>query len=213
MPPKAKITKEMILNTTLELTREAGFEAVNARSIAGKLQCSTRPIFTCYENMDALKIEFLDFAFDFYDQYVDQYIINHRDSILQRPYLILPLSYIEFAKEETRLFQLLFINDMDLTMSEPKDFYKEIGNEKKAAAFSDMIGIDPERAKAIFFDLFLYAHGIAVLTAAQKISLSRNNTEAMVMNMLTALIRQEKPDWALADEPYFQHFKQKGSIS
>ena len=29
MPPKAKITKEMILNTVLEITREAGFESVN----------------------------------------------------------------------------------------------------------------------------------------------------------------------------------------
>ena len=35
MPPKAKITKEMILNTVLEITREAGFESVNARSISG----------------------------------------------------------------------------------------------------------------------------------------------------------------------------------
>ena len=48
MPPKAKITKEMILKTVLDITRESGFECVNARSISGKLQCSTRPIFTCY---------------------------------------------------------------------------------------------------------------------------------------------------------------------
>ena len=38
MPPKPKITKTMILNTVLEITRETGFEAVNARSIAGKLK-------------------------------------------------------------------------------------------------------------------------------------------------------------------------------
>ena len=50
MPPKAKITKAMILDTVLNITKETGFEAVNARNIAGKLQCSTRPIFTCYEN-------------------------------------------------------------------------------------------------------------------------------------------------------------------
>ena len=55
MPPKAKITKEMILNTVLEITRKTGFETVNARSIASRLQCSTRPIFTCYKNMDELK--------------------------------------------------------------------------------------------------------------------------------------------------------------
>lgn len=57
MPPKAKITKEMILNTVLEITREAGFESVNARSISGRLQCSTRPIFTCYENMEELSLQ------------------------------------------------------------------------------------------------------------------------------------------------------------
>lgn len=49
MPPKPKITKDMILSAVLELTQETGFETVNARSIAKKLQCSTRPIFTCYE--------------------------------------------------------------------------------------------------------------------------------------------------------------------
>ena len=52
MPPKAKISKDMILRTVLDITRETGFETVNARSIAASLQCSTRPIFTCYENMD-----------------------------------------------------------------------------------------------------------------------------------------------------------------
>lgn len=45
MPPKARITKEMILTAVLEITRETGFEAVNARSIANKLRCSTRPCF------------------------------------------------------------------------------------------------------------------------------------------------------------------------
>ena len=73
MPPKAKISKEMILDTVLDITRQAGFDAVNARSIADKLQCSTRPLFTCYKNMDELKIEFLDFAFEFYNQYVADY--------------------------------------------------------------------------------------------------------------------------------------------
>ncbi len=59
MPPKIKITKTMILNAVLEITREAGFESINARSIAGKLKCSTRPMFTCYENMEELKKTFL----------------------------------------------------------------------------------------------------------------------------------------------------------
>ena len=180
MPPKPKITKDMILNAVLEITRKTGFDAVNARSIAGRLRCSTRPIFTCYENMEGLKAEFLDFAFAFYSQYVADY--GKSENI--PPSLLLPLSYIEFAKEETNLFKLLFISDMDLDMSEAKDFYKELGNEEKANAFSQMIGVPPKRGKEIFLDLFLYTHGIAVLTATGKLSFDNRNSERMLQNFL-----------------------------
>lgn len=54
----------MILNTALDLTRQSGFETVNARSVAGRLQCS-KPVTTCYENMEELKREFLAFAYEF----------------------------------------------------------------------------------------------------------------------------------------------------
>lgn len=191
MPPKIKITKAMILDTVLNITREIGFESVNARSIANELQCSTRPIFTCYENMDELKKEFLSYAYEYYNLYV----ANYHNILNISPYLVLPLSYIEFAQEETHLFKLLFINDMDLQMTEIKDFYKEIDNEKKAGVFSKTIGIELEKAKVIFLDLFLYTHGIAVLTAMKKLTLDRNSAEKMLINILAAFIKQEKPDW------------------
>ena len=180
----------MILHTVLDITRETGFETVNARSIAGKLQCSTRPIFTCYENMEELKKDFLDFAYEYYLQYVSSF--SSSEQVI--PSLLLPLSYIEFAAEETHLFKLLFMNDMDLNMAEAKDFYNEADNAKKAAAFSETIGVELERAKVIFLDLFLYTHGIAVLTAAGKIAFDRGSAEKMLMNLLSAFINQEPSD-------------------
>lgn len=195
MPPKAKITKQMILNTALDLTRETGFETVNARSIAGKLQCSTRPIFTCYENMDALKKDFLAFAYEYYEWYVEYY----RNRVNISPCLVLPLSYIEFAREETHLFKLLFVNDMDLDMTEAKDFYKEADNEKRAEEFSEIIGIGLEKAKVIFLDLFLYTHGIAVLTATKKLTLDRKSAEKRVVNILSLFIREEIPGWDICN--------------
>lgn len=188
MPPKAKVTKNMILNTVLKITRETGFETVNARSIANELKCSTRPIFTCYENMEELKREFLNFAFEYYNQYV----IDYSKMTVSKPYLLLPLSYIDFAQKETFLFKLLFINDMELDMQETNDFYNEIGNEKKAEKFSDMIGVELKKAKSIFLDLFLYAHGIAVLTATEKLSLDNDTIEKMLYNFLSAFTKMEK---------------------
>lgn len=188
MPPKPKITKDMILTTVLNITRETGFEAVNARSIAGKMQCSTRPIFTCYENMEGLKAEFLDFAFEYYNRYVEEY----KKSKNIESCLLFPLSYIEFAKEETNLFRLLFISDMDLDMSEANDFYKELGNEEKAKAFSQMIGVESKQGKEIFLDLFLYSHGIAVLTATGKLSFDSRNLEKRLQNFLSVYVKQER---------------------
>ncbi len=188
MPPKPKITKDKILTSVLDMTREDGFESVNARSIAARLNCSTRPIFTCYENMDALKEDFLDFAFTFYTQYADDYRLRAGQSID----LALPLSYIEFAREETNLFRFLFISHMDLKMTQPTDFYHEPGNLQKAQAFAKAVGIDLPQAKKIFLDLFLYSHGLAVLTAEQKLSLDKETSEAMVLNLLTALLKQVK---------------------
>lgn len=182
MPPKAKVTEDMILNAVLEITRETGFETVNARSIADRLRCSTRPVFTCYENMGELKREFLAFAFEYYERYTAEY----GRTANAEPCLILPLSYIEFAKRETFLFRLLFISDMELDMKAKNDFYREIGNEEKARVFSEMIGVETERGKEIFADLFFYAHGIAVLAATGKLSLERRETESMLLHVLRA---------------------------
>lgn len=188
MPPKPKITKDMILHAVLDLTRETGFETVNARSIADRLNCSTQPIFTCYQNMEILKQDFLNLAFDFYEQYVSHYYeTTHID-----PCLVLPVSYVEFAKEESLLFKLLFISDIALNMSETQDFYQEIGNQEKAKAFSQKIGVDLEKGKEIFLNLFLYVHGVAVLTALGKLSFSRKDITSMMKNMLLALVNQKQ---------------------
>ena len=186
MPPKAKITKEMILNTVLEITREAGFESVNARSISGRLQCSTRPIFTCYENMEELRKEFLDFAYEFYSQYVENYSsLEHIN-----PCLVLPLSYIEFAREETNLFRLLFINHMDLSMAEQRISIWRQATGRGKGYF--LISLESSRSGKgnlyRFISLFPRHSGFS--------SGAKNNTgqkpyRKMAANMLTALIRQE----------------------
>lgn len=74
-----------------------------------------------------LKTEFLDFAYQYYEQYVSNYHI----SVHASPALPLPLSHIDFAQGETHLFKLLFINDMDLEMTEAKDFIKKLTMKKE----------------------------------------------------------------------------------
>lgn len=44
MPPKAKITKNMIIDAAFQVVREAGVESINARTVAERLNCSTQPV-------------------------------------------------------------------------------------------------------------------------------------------------------------------------
>ena len=40
MPPKAKVTREDILSACVEIIRQSGFDAVNARALASRLGLS-----------------------------------------------------------------------------------------------------------------------------------------------------------------------------
>ena len=47
-----KITKDMIMDSSLEIIKKEGIENLNVRNIATKLNCSTQPIMYHYKNMD-----------------------------------------------------------------------------------------------------------------------------------------------------------------
>ena len=79
-----------------------------------------------------------------------------------------------------------------MNMTEIKKFYEEPDNEKRARLFAENTGLEADRARVVFLDLFLYTHGIAVLTAAGKISLDEKAVEQMISNVLSAFLQQEK---------------------
>ena len=57
MPAIRKVTRDDVVNAALDVLRESGFSAVNARSVAQKLGCSTQPIYRVFGSMDELKTE------------------------------------------------------------------------------------------------------------------------------------------------------------
>ena len=54
MPPKAKYTREEIIETALNIVAEKGKSALNARDLGAALGTSTRPVFTAFKNMSEL---------------------------------------------------------------------------------------------------------------------------------------------------------------
>ena len=55
MPPKAKFTREEILDAALAITEKSGIDSVTARELGNYLGSSARPVFTVFDNMDEVK--------------------------------------------------------------------------------------------------------------------------------------------------------------
>ena len=155
MPPKFKFKREEIVEAAVNLTRRGGVDAVTARGIAGELGVSTQPIFTCFKNMEEAKEEVRIYAEKLCHNYLEKGV---EASI---PFFGFGMAYIRFAKEESELYKMLFINpdkkgeSMLDTLSGIRSIV--INSIEKTYRFNE------KEAKRLFRDLWLAAHSIATL--------------------------------------------------
>lgn len=157
MPPKAKITRQMILEAGFEIVRESGIDTVNARTVSQKLGCSTQPVMYHFKKIEDMKREIYRLA----DARHTAYIM---DLCGDNPMLEIGLRYIRFAQTEKQLFRLLFQSDEFAG----KSIAGLIDSEELApvlAALGRAAGVRIPQAKIIFKTLFLFVHGYAGMFA------------------------------------------------
>ena len=72
MPPRTRYTRDDLLSAALALVRRDGMDALNARSLAHELGCSTQPLFREFDSMAEIKQEVYKRAFDVYSGYINE---------------------------------------------------------------------------------------------------------------------------------------------
>ena len=105
--PKQIIYKDEILKTALQMTRENGFDCVNARSVAKRMGYSVQPIYSYFKNMETLRQEVYGAAMQFYNEFIYSRVESER--ILES----MAKANVAFAKYETNLFKLLFFRKLN----------------------------------------------------------------------------------------------------
>lgn len=106
MPPKFMFTKEQLIEASLNIIRRGGPQSLTARSLAGELGCSVKPIFGLFKNMEEVRLETIKAADGIYRGYIGA--ASHAE---EKPYKAMGMAYIRFATEEKELFKLLFMRD------------------------------------------------------------------------------------------------------
>lgn len=173
MPPKVRVSKEDIIYTAVEIVRESGVQALNARAVATVLGCSTQPIFSNFATMEDLRAAVIVAA----DALYQEYVRRETESDEYPPYKAGGMAYIRFAKEEKELFKLLYMRD-------------RAGEDTDAQAYSftqmtDILrrntGMKENAADFFHLEMWAYVHGIATMSATGFLDLDR----AVISRMLT----------------------------
>ena len=172
MPPKVKITKDEIVRVTLDLLRRKGESAMNARSIASALGCSTQPVFSNFASMEELQRAVLGAAYQYYHGFLTEEAQGGKYPL----YKAYGMAYIRFAKEEKALFKALFMCDRKGQPLIPStDFSESVNIIMRTNSLSR------EQAELWHMEMWSCVHGLAVMAATSFLTQS----EAAVSEMLT----------------------------
>ena len=185
MPPRAKFTKEEIINAGLEILRNKDLGSVTAREIGKYLHSSARPIFTTFTNMSEV-IEGIEAkAKEIYSEYVQEGL--KQDLAFKG----VGQAYITFAIKEPKLFTLLFMKKQEQDIGINK-ILPEIEDNYQAivSSISDNYPVSQEDAVILYRHLWIYSHGIATLCATSMCKFTGEEIGNMLTEVFKSLLKE-----------------------
>lgn len=185
MPPQIRFTKDQILDAAVDLVRVQGAASLNARAIAKKLGCSTRPLFRDFQGMEEIRQAVILRATDVYNRYIEE-----SKKHIENPYKKAGLAYLCFAKEEKELFKLLFMRDRSGEKTEQTVPDKNL--DYIVGLIVDKTGLTPEKALDFHWHMWFYSHGLAVMIATDYLSFTEKELEKFLSDEFSALIGRYK---------------------
>lgn len=155
MPAKKLITKEMIVEAACNVVREVGFQNLNVRALAKKLNCSTQPVYLSFSNFDEVKSDVLNKA----KQTFEQFVKNEIESKRYPPFKAVGMAYIRFAKEEREFFKAIYMDGSGADGWTLGEHSKSANVAKKSYSLTD------NEADKIQDVMWVFVHGIATACA------------------------------------------------
>lgn len=179
-----KITKENMVKTALEIVKEKGFEGLNAREVAKKLNCSIQPIFYQFKTMEDLKKAVYEEICEIYKKYM----LSGEDA--DSAYKSMGNSYVKFARSYPELFKILFMQNAEI---DSKNFMQidHLGDKviKEGQKFT---GLDFEEQKDFHLRVWIFTHGIASLIVTGTLKLKDEEIDKIIADSVRQMLKGYK---------------------
>ena len=182
MPPKQKITSEMLLSHAFQIAREQGISAVTSRSVAKTVGGSIQPVFSHFPTMEALRKA----TFVYASETCMAEILKHQDE----PDFMLRTNIwlLELARSDSNLFELLYLSGNFSSPNLWDTMMEWESNQKMIELFSQTYQLTAAETKDIFMRSFFMLFGIATMIATDKIDISNDEALDMVKRTVAQLV-------------------------
>lgn len=194
MSKNVTITKEMILASAFDIVREKGLEGISNRELAKKLNCSIRPIYYQFQNVEELYNE----LYVEIEKYFYKFLMDNMNDDMPK-YKQVGINYIKFAKEEKEFFKILFMSEVDLGLNNfiAKDMedFKELSKLIKIST-----NLNDEDIESFHIKMWIFSHGLATLVASSTLNISDKQLKQLLSLEFQALmLLKENPNnkWVL----------------
>ena len=183
MPPKAKFTKEQITKAALGVVSEKGAQALTAKELGAALGTSTTPIFTVFHSMQEVQDAVMLAAMERFEEYA------HKAAHLGPVFKQIGMQMILFAKEEPKLYQLIFMSSISEAQTFD-DIYAHLGSlaDECLDVLQKDYDLSKDNAKTLFEHVWIHTFGIGALCATGMCDFSHEQIAEMLTQDFTAMM-------------------------
>jgi len=182
MARKIEVTKEKMLQAAYEILQEEGYDAVNIKTIAARVGCSTKPISWQFGNMHEMRKEIY--------KYTSQRIYSGIDAKLSElsaaeAFFETGKIYISNAIDNPNVFRFLCVDDPGDIVERNINLADMLGDDFIKEMLIREHSLSKETVDKIVADIVIYTHGLATMLLWDSFELDKQTAFRMIYDQGT----------------------------
>lgn len=177
MARKIEVTKEKMLQAAYEILKEKGYEAVNIKTIAAKVGCSTKPISWQFGNMHEMRKEIYKYTREQLYSGIEEKLcgLSAVEAFFETGKI-----YISNAIDYPNVFRFLCVDDPGDIVDDTKGINDLLGDDFIKEKLIRELSLSKEVVERIVADVVIYTHGLATMLLWDSIKLDKQAAFQMI---------------------------------
>ena len=186
MPPRQRITKEILLEHAFQIAESKGISAVTSRSVAKSVGCSIQPVFSQFPTMEDLRQATCEYACS---KFVDEVLTFEN----QPDFMPKVISWtIDLARNKPHLYRLLYFSGRFQGESLMEFMMTYESKQKMIVKMSELYGLDTESCKDILMRSCLFLLGLGTMICENHFSYTDEQVSKMMKQTVADMVQGAK---------------------